>query len=242
MTPAPETPAPRAPGSAPGSTPAAETPAAGGTGAGTGLSLVDVRRLWPEVVDRSKGAKRLTWIHLSQNAQVVGFDGSTLTLGFANAGARGSFDSGPHTDIVRQLVIDVVGADIRIETIIDPGADASAAPPRPARRSRPGAAGPARRAPGHRPAAPAPDDAPPPPWDPPEPDGPEHEGAAPEAPQSRREMVAEIQAEARAEQRGPAVDPDAAVNFDDAEVDAESSTELLARELGAQMIEEIPNE
>ncbi|TYL54889.1 DNA polymerase III subunit gamma and tau [Nocardioides sp. BGMRC 2183] len=215
--------------------------------AASGLSLVDVRRLWPEVVDRSKAAKRLTWIHLTQNAQVVGFDGATLTLGFANAGARGSFDSGPHTDIVRQLVIDVVGADIRIETIIDPGADASAGPPPSRSAPEPPREQASPRV--ERPVAdqqpPPLDDGPPPPWDPPEPDGPDapdHGTPTRETPQSRREMVDEIQAQARAERQTPALDPDAAVNFDDADVDAESSTELLTRELGARMIEEIPNE
>ena len=38
----------------------------------------------------------------------------------------------------------------------------------------------------------------------------------------------------------PPEDPDVHVDLDDAEVDAESSAELLARELGAQVIEEIP--
>ncbi|MEQ6902208.1 hypothetical protein, partial [Nocardioides sp. YIM 152588] len=73
---------------------------------------------------------------------------------------------------------------------------------------------------------------------------PQAEQAAPQAPQqagSRRAMVAEIQAEAQAAQAAP-VDPDAAVAMDDAEVDAESGADLLARELGARMIEEIPNE
>ncbi len=37
-------------------------------------------------------------------------------------------------------------------------------------------------------------------------------------------------------------DPDAAVDRDDADVDAESGAELLARELGAQVIEEIPHQ
>ena len=36
-------------------------------------------------------------------------------------------------------------------------------------------------------------------------------------------------------------DPDAAVDRDDADVDAESGADLLARELGAQVIEEIPH-
>ena len=71
-----------------------------------------------------------------------------MTLGFANAGARDSFDNGGSAEIVRQAAIDVVGHDWKVETIVDPGAGSSAgtaaAPPssRPAaeqarRRPRP---------------------------------------------------------------------------------------------------------
>ena len=63
---------------------------------------------------------------------MVGVDGKTLTLGFANAGARDSFDNGGSAEIVRQAAIDVVGADWRVETIVDPGASRP-----PARRARP---------------------------------------------------------------------------------------------------------
>ncbi len=52
--------------------------------------------------------------------------------------------------------------------------------------------------------------------------------------------MADIQAREGERADAPPEDPDAHVNFDDAEVDAESSAELLARELGAQMIEELP--
>ena len=40
------------------------------TAAGSSLSLVDVRRLWPDIVDATKARRRVTWIHLTQNAQV----------------------------------------------------------------------------------------------------------------------------------------------------------------------------
>ncbi len=42
--------------------------------AGANLSLVDVRRLWPDIVDATKQRRRVTWIHLTQNAQVVAVD------------------------------------------------------------------------------------------------------------------------------------------------------------------------
>ncbi len=119
-----------------------------------GLSLVEVRRLWPDIVDATKLRRRVTWIHLTQNAQVVAVDERTLTLGFANSGARDSFDGNGSAEIVRQAAIDVVGADWRIETIVDPGASPDAGPPA-APRPAPGGAEPTAPAQPPAPAAPA---------------------------------------------------------------------------------------
>ena len=102
--------------------PVAEPAAAGA------LTLVDVRRLWPDIVDATKLRRRVAWMHLTQNCQVVAVDGKTLTLGFANAGARDSFVTGGCDEVVRQAAIDVVGADWQIETIVDPGAKAEGTP------------------------------------------------------------------------------------------------------------------
>ena len=132
--------------------PSTAPPAAEAAGA---LGLVDVRRLWPDIVEAVKIRRRLTWIHLTQHAQVVAVDATTLTLGFSNAGARESFDAGGSAEIVRQAAIDVVGTDWQVESIVDPGATPgggqppAAAPAPPARPS---------------PAAPAPAPAEPPDW------------------------------------------------------------------------------
>ncbi len=116
------------------SPPAVETspPAAETSPPAAGLTLVDVRRLWPDIVEATKSMRRVTWIHLTQNAHVVSVDQQTLTLGFANAGARESFTAGGSPEIVRQAAIDVVGADWRVETLVDPG---GGAPPASARHS-----------------------------------------------------------------------------------------------------------
>lgn len=195
-------PAPPSPAASALTAPTAPTePAAPGA-----MSLVEVRRLWPDVIAATQRKRRVTWIHLTQNSQVVGFDGTTLTLGFNNAGARNSFEGGS-SDVLQEAIREVVGAEWRIETIIDPGATADAPVPPP--RSEP---------------VPVPPE--------PEPE--------PEPPAPRRPRMADIQA-ASAE---PEVvhDPDAAVDRDDADVDAESGADLLVRELGAQVIEEIPHQ
>lgn len=231
--PAPAAPAPAA------SAPAAPAPSGG-------LTLVDIRRLWPAVIDRVKGVKRVTWIHLTQNSQVVGFDNNVIALGFQSDGPRRSFESGGHSDIVQQAVIDEIGAKVRIDAIIDPSAVPGGTPPPAAPAAPVAQEAPTARTPDARAAAPADDgraSAPPaddaPPWAVPGDQAPPAD-AAPAEPAPRRPRMADIQAREGELADAPPEDPDAHARFDDADVDAESSAELLARELGAQMIEEIP--
>ncbi len=122
--PAAADPAPAAAADAPSDAPAAEQPA----GPQGGLSLVDVRRLWPDILEQTKNRRRLAWMVLSQHAHVVDVDATRLTVGFANAGARDSFVNGGCDEILRQASIDVVGMDWRVESIVDPSGAAAQAP------------------------------------------------------------------------------------------------------------------
>ncbi|WP_327067729.1 DNA polymerase III subunit gamma and tau [Kitasatospora sp. NBC_01302] len=79
-----------------------------------------VRQLWPQVLEAVKNRRRFTWILLSQNGQVAGFDGSTLQVSFINAGARDSFVSSNSDDVLRQALADALGVDWRVECIVDP--------------------------------------------------------------------------------------------------------------------------
>ncbi|NLT29023.1 MAG: DNA polymerase III subunit gamma and tau [Propionibacterium sp.] len=110
--------------------------------AGAGLSTADLRRLWPDVLEEVKRRRRFTWILLSQNAQVVEVADGVLTLALANAGARDRFGSGGSQDILADALVEVVGANLRIATIVD---GAAAAPrgrggqrrPEPPRQAEP---------------------------------------------------------------------------------------------------------
>jgi DNA polymerase-3 subunit gamma/tau len=216
-----------------------------------GLSLIDVRRLWPDIVEATKLKRRVTWMHLAQNCQVISIEGKTLTLGFSNAGARESFDNGGSAEIVRQAAIDVVGADWRIETIVDPGAKADPSAPRvtsPAVPAQPPAPALVDTSPSAPPAW-ASDDtadesarpeppAPPTPPAPPEPTakaGPESVAAARGAIKQTRKAGAEKGASS------DLADADADAHPDDldAETQGLDGAELLRRELGAQVIDEI---
>ncbi|MFI9327876.1 DNA polymerase III subunit gamma and tau [Kitasatospora sp. NPDC052868] len=107
-------PAPAAQAPAPAAAPGGQPSAAAQQGAG------QVRQLWPQILEAVKNRRRFTWILLSQNGQVAGFDGSVLQVSFINAGARDSFVSSNSDDVLRQALTDALGVDWRIECIVDP--------------------------------------------------------------------------------------------------------------------------
>ncbi|MFB7495988.1 DNA polymerase III subunit gamma and tau [Streptomyces sp. NPDC056161] len=115
--PAPPAATPQAPPAAP------QVPAAG-----AGSGGLDPRMLWPNILEAVKNRRRFTWILLSQNAQVAGFDGTTLQLGFVNAGARDNFTSSGSEDVLRQALAEQFNVQWKIEAIVDPSGG-SAGPP-----------------------------------------------------------------------------------------------------------------
>ncbi|PWI41050.1 DNA polymerase III subunit gamma and tau [Streptomyces sp. ICBB 8177] len=246
----PSSPAAPAQAPAPATAASGQAPAPSGAGAVAG-DPSRVRQMWPDILEAVKNRRRFTWILLSQNAQVVGFDGTTLQLGFANPGARDSFVSGGSEDVLRQAVNDLLHVEWKIEALVDPsggsgggggqggfGPSGSSGPqgggfPGP---SRPSAAGPAGAAPSasFAPSAPpaqsgpsGPPRGPQPPQQPSS--GPEpSRSAAPSAPEPP--PVVSIEDDIPEED-----DPD----LDDT---ALTGHDLIVRELGATVIEEIVNE
>lgn len=183
-----------------------------------GLTLVEVRRLWPDIVEATKLRRRVAWMHLTQNSQVIGVEGNTLVLGFNNAGARDSFVNGGCDEILRQAAIDVVGADWKIDAIVDPGARPSPASPSP---TTPPAAPPAPSPPPSQEA-----DAP----------------AQPSAAAAARGAISPTRSGEPAEDPRARADADAHPDDPDADGGDLDTTELLQRELGAQVIEETRNQ
>jgi DNA polymerase-3 subunit gamma/tau len=193
---------------------------------------VDVRRLWPEVIEAVKGKRRLTWIQLSQHAQVVGLDGRSLTLGFNNPGARESFVNGRSDVILQQVLIDLVGQDWKIEAIVDPSAQPGTEQPlNVTRPAVPEAA--ARVAPLPPPEAAAPSA--PPDWAVAASHDPAPVRVARDAIQPTRSA-----GEHTRQPTGP-VDTDAHRDDPDAE-DVLDGADLLTQRLGAKVIEEIPHD
>jgi DNA polymerase-3 subunit gamma/tau len=207
--------------------PAAAQPAAASATSG-GLGLVDVRRLWPDLLEAVKLKRRYTWILLSQNAQIAAVDDKTLTIALVNAGARNSFSSGGSEEILRQAAIDVIGHDWRIEAIVDPSAQPGAEPPLQVTR----------------PAVPDPaPSAPEPPAAQPEPEAPPRRPVDPESIASARGAIQDTRP-AGGPRQGPPAISDADADRDDPDADDHSlgGAQLLQRELGASIIEEIPHD
>jgi DNA polymerase-3 subunit gamma/tau len=217
-TPEPVTQAEPEPEPAPEPEPVADAPAAAAPSGG--LTLVEVRRLWPDIVEATKMRRRVAWMHLTQNSQVISVDGQTLTLGFTNAGARDSFVNGGCDEILRQAAIDVAGVDWTVESIVDPSAT--------------GGSHTSPAAPDAAPAGPAPSNAPSeaPDW------GTDStpESSASDDPPPTRPDPAPPEAEPA---RSGDPDSDAHPDDPDAENSGLAGAELLQRELGAEVIEEI---
>ncbi|MDX2601574.1 DNA polymerase III subunit gamma and tau [Streptomyces caniscabiei] len=129
-TPGPAAPAPSAAPPAyaqPGPPAAAQAPAAAYHPAPGGP---DPRTLWPNILETVKNRRRFTWILLSQNAHVAGFDGTTLQIGFVNAGARDNFASSGSEDVLRSALAEQFNVHWKIEAVID-ASGGSAAPATP---------------------------------------------------------------------------------------------------------------
>ncbi len=218
------------------------------------LSVTDVRRLWPEVLEEVKGKRRFTWILLSQNAQVTEVRNGTLLLAMANTGARDSFSRGGSEDVLREALVVVLGTDFRVETMVEPGGLAGPPVERAARTGRDAGdtsgsgvgsgAGPSglAEAAGRSGAFPGSDDA-----DYGTSPGPTPSGQSPTSPAvtdtdvraQARERIRPTRAGGQAETPD---DRDAEVDLSDRDLDesAASHTELLARHLGAEVISDEP--
>ncbi|MGW4698330.1 DNA polymerase III subunit gamma and tau [Kitasatospora cineracea] len=202
-----------------------------------------IRQMWPQILEAVKNRRRFTWILLSQNGQVAGFDGSTLQVSFVNAGARDSFVGSHSDEVLKQALSDALGVDWRVECIVDPSGATnppsaqSSAPPAPAAGGwgAPAAPRPAPQAPAPQYQQPAPAAQPVPapaaPVPPPVP-----------SPQPPQQQQPQQQQRPQPVQAPPAVAPEDDVpEEDDPDLneDVFSAQELIVRELGATVLEEI---
>ncbi|WP_435881485.1 DNA polymerase III subunit gamma/tau [Streptomyces werraensis] len=198
--------------------------------------------LWPNILETVKNRRRFTWILLSQNAQVTGFDGTTLQLGFVNAGARDNFLSSGSEDVLRQALAEQFNVQWKIEAVVDlsgGGGPAASGPAGGPSGGRSGGgtgygapSGGGYGAPGGGPG------------DTRRPSTPQASAPAAPSPAPSAPAPAAPSRPAVPEPPPPVSPEDDIPEDDDPDLDesALSGKELLVRELGATVVEEITNE
>jgi DNA polymerase III subunit gamma/tau len=106
-------------------------------GGPVGIDLPGIRRMWPEILDEVKRHRRYSWMILLDNAQIAALDGRVLTVAFSSEGAQRAFTQSGSPDILHLALIEKLGVDWQVETIIDPGRRAAAATPTAPSTDRP---------------------------------------------------------------------------------------------------------
>ncbi|MFD9523822.1 DNA polymerase III subunit gamma and tau, partial [Streptomyces sp. NPDC059979] len=211
-------PAPAAAAPAPAPAPAAAAAPAPSPGMAAGVG--QIQAMWPGVLEAVKNRRRFTWILLSQNAQVTGFDGTTLQLGFPNAGARDNFASSGSEDVLKAVLSEQFQVNWKIDAVVGGGS------PAPLQTSPYGA-----------PSAPAPAYSPPPPA--------QQAPAPPYQPQQQPPQQSAPAPQPPVQQAPPPVAPeDDFAEEDDPDLVESALTghDLIVRELGATVVEEYTNE
>lgn len=243
QSPAPAQPQPQYQAPAASAAPPAPAPAPAPAPGAAHTGGLDPRMLWPNILEAVKNRRRFTWILLSQNAHVAGFDGTTLQLGFVNAGARDNFASSGSEDVLRQALAEQFNVQWKIEAVVDPSG--GSAPPASGGSSGFGGGGGGGGAGyGGAPAgggygAPAA----------PRPTAPQPSAPGPAAPQGPAPAQPQYQAPAApqtvsASEPPPVAPEDDIPEDDDPDLNesAMSGHELIVRELGATVVEEFSNE
>nr|BFD92155.1 hypothetical protein KitaXyl93_35150 [Kitasatospora sp. Xyl93] len=239
---APAAPPAAQPQAAPVPAPAPAPAAPGGQpSASAQQGAAQVRQLWPQILEAVKNRRRFTWILLSQNGQVAGFDGSVLQVSFINAGARDSFVGSNSDDVLRAALADALGVDWRIECIVDPSGGTAGPSGGAPGGGAPGAQGgggwgaparPAAAAPPMPAPAPAPVQAPPVQAAPAPVQAPPVRSAPVQAPPPVAAPARPVRSVAPEDDIPEEDDPDL-------KEDVFSGQELIIRELGATVLEEI---
>ncbi|MFD9525870.1 DNA polymerase III subunit gamma and tau [Streptomyces goshikiensis] len=215
-------PAAPAPAPAPAAAPAAPAPAAPSPGMAAGAG--QVQAMWPGVLEAVKNRRRFTWILLSQNAQVTGFDGTTLQLGFPNVGARDNFASSGSEDVLKAVLAEQFQVNWKIDAVVGGGGGGQPAP----QGSYAGPPAPAYNPPPAAPAAPARQDP-----------GPQQSSY-----QSSQQQSAPAQQPPVRQAPPPVAPEDDVPEEDDPDLVESALTghDLIVRELGATVVEEYTNE
>jgi DNA polymerase-3 subunit gamma/tau len=83
------------------------------------IDITALRRMWPEVIEKVKGKRRLTWSLLATSAQIIYLDDENITIGIVNVGARDSFIRSESDVILSDAFEEVTGVRRKIVATVD---------------------------------------------------------------------------------------------------------------------------
>ncbi len=215
---------PAATGVAPARTPAPVRPDAVDVGL--------LRERWPEVLDVVRGQRRIAWMLLGP-ASVDSLEGGVLTVAFPKEGEAKGFASSGCDQVLASALASLLGLNVRVRAVV--GTGTAGAGPRGSARPAPAAA----PAPAPAPAVAEPASSPGP-ADPPDPvpgPPPAAQAPAPAKGNPRSAVPSSRPSPRKAEPIAPEEWPDDAGPAGDAQ--GPTGMELIQRQLGGQVIEEI---
>ena len=226
--------------------PSQSAPAAAQGGAGYDVAMI--RGRWEEVLERVRAVSRVAWTMVSaDNANVVGVEGRTIQLGFKIPTLRQNFPGSKYEDTLRQVLGQVFGGEWRVEVLVDPsaghgGGQAGQRAPAPAPQQQPQNPAP-QPAPSPVAPTPAPTAAPAPAPEPAPPAPPPFVATEPEPPPAYDEdpgppppFLQEPPSDEHFDPHLAALDDEAVPNDP-----GPSARDLLIKELGASLLDEIQN-
>ncbi len=91
------------------------------------LTVVDLRRLWPDILESIKQRKRTT-AALLMSANVLAVEGSVLKLGINSSGLMRRLSEEMNTEIIRAALADKLGVDWQVQTVVDAGEEQQSLP------------------------------------------------------------------------------------------------------------------
>ena len=83
--------------------------------------------MWPAVLDAVKSYSKVAWMAFSASSPISLSDG-VLAVAVTDAGKANNVKASGHDERLRQAILDVLKADVRIDIILAPDRVSSAAP------------------------------------------------------------------------------------------------------------------
>ena len=91
------------------------------------VTLEQITSMWPAVLDAVKSYSKVAWMAFSASAPISLSDG-VLAVAVTDAGKANNVKASGHDERLRQALLDVLKADVRIDIILAPDRVGSAAP------------------------------------------------------------------------------------------------------------------